>query len=120
MSIKLHKAGYDHAVALIKRGLEIEHDKGGNWNEAKATADEEVHYLNTHSLEEYGSWFLGIDSSRNDQGKAQYCCPFGNFGTLHVSALETIIRDAEKQKLADIKEAAQKLLTQIEQSRAKK
>src|SRR5438552_4124969 len=95
MSIKLHKPGYDHAVTIIKRGLEIEHDKGKDWNEAKATSNEEVRYLNTHSLEEYGSWFLGVDTSRTGQDKSQYCYPFGDFGMLHLSALETIVRDAE-------------------------
>jgi len=117
MSIKLHKRGYDHAVEIIKRGLEIEHDKG-NWNEVKPTRDEEVRYLNTHSLEEYGAWFLGIDSSREEQGKVQYYYQFGDFGMVHLSALENIIQEAGKQNHPDIKDAAQKLVQMIQQQSA--
>lgn len=112
MSVKLNKAGFDHAMEIIKNGLEVEHDSG-NWNEVKPTRDEQVRYLDTHSDEEYGLWFLGIDEEKKSDDISKYVFPFGDFSVLHKSAL--VAAEQQSAHVPEIKQAAQKLLGMINQ-----
>ncbi|MCL5874879.1 MAG: hypothetical protein M1114_00200 [Candidatus Dependentiae bacterium] len=112
MAIKLNKAAYDHAVYIIKNGLEVEHDTN-NWDEVQATPDEEIRYLNNHGLEQYGTWFLGIDTDADPKSKDKYTYPFGDFSVLHKSALLEAIKLAAKNSDEAIKTAAEQLLAMI-------
>lgn len=114
MAIKLHKAGYEHALKLIAGGLEIEPDMG-NWDDVRPTRDEIMHYLNTHSLNEYGLWFLGIDTDKAEHDSSRYLFPYGDLKVVHQSAL----LDAEEESIAkgfdDIEGAVNTLLDMIEE-----
>lgn len=112
MSIKLNKAAFDHAAEIIKDGLEVEHDTS-NWNEVKPTVDEQARYLNTHSLDEYGLWFLGINSDADQNSKDKFVYPYGDFSVLHKSALIVAEQQATQAHAHEIKSAAQKLLAMI-------
>lgn len=112
MSIKLHKSGYDHAVSIIKNGLEVEHNS--NWDAVKASKDEEARHLNTHTLNEYGLWFLGIDSQAPENDRSKFVFPYGDFSVLHKSALVIIAEDAREKGLKDIEHAAQELIKLID------
>src|SRR5579859_8239006 len=101
MPIKLNKAGYDHALAIIKNGLEVEHDTN-NWEAVKPTKDEIVRFLNAHTLEEYGQWFLGINTDADQKDKSKYVLPLGDFSVLHKSALMAAATEAAKNNLHDI------------------
>ena len=116
MSIKINQAAYDHAVEIIKDGLEVEHDVS-NWKEVKPDVDEMARYLNTHSLDEYGLWFLGINSDADQNSKDKFVYPYGDFSVLHKSALIAAEQEAGNKHLHEIKSAAQKLLTMIEHSK---
>ncbi len=116
MSIKVNKAGYDHAVEMIKDGLEVEHDVS-NWNEVKATPDEHVRFLNTHSLEEYGLWFLGINTEADTTSKDKFVYPYGDFSVLHKSALIAAEQESANKHHHEIKEAAKKLISLIDHSK---
>lgn len=113
MPIKLNKPGYDHAMQIIKNGLEVEHDVG-NWEAVKATPDEVARYLNTHTLEEYGFWFLGIDTDADPESKNKYVFPYGDLSVLHKSALIVAEQQATNKHLHEIKSAAQNLLAMIQ------
>jgi len=112
MAIKLNKAAYDHAISIIKNGLEVEHDTN-NWAEVQATSDEKIRYLNNHGLEQYGTWFLGIDTDADPKSKDKYTYPFGDFSVLHKSALLAAVKSAEKNNDAEIKKTAEQLLAMI-------
>jgi hypothetical protein len=113
MAMKLNEAAYKHAVAIIQNGLEVEHDSK-NWDDVKATSDEEVRFLNSHNMEEYGSWFLGIDTDADPKNRNKYRYPFGDFSVLHRSALIAAEKEAGKHHHHDIKMAVQKLLAMID------
>ncbi len=113
MSIKFNKSGYNRAVEIIDNGLEVEHDTN-NWEEVKPTVDEELQYIDTHSLDEYGEWFLGIRSEpelKDDIKKFVY--PFGDFKVLHKSALLSSKKLAEKNKDNEIAGKIDELLDMI-------
>jgi len=112
MAVKLHKAGFDHAMAMIQDGLEVEHDSN-NWLQVQPTRDEIVHYLDTHTLEEYGLWFLGIDTDVDSKSSDKFKYPYGDFSVLHQSGLVAIEKDATMANNHDVKAAAQKLLTML-------
>jgi|SRR5579859_3809121 len=112
MAVKLNKPGFENAVKIIKNGLEVEHDTN-NWEAVKATRDQMVKYLNTHTLEEYGEWFLGIKSEADAKDAAKYVYPFGDLSVLHKSALVTAEKQATQNNDAEIKTAVQKLLEMI-------
>jgi hypothetical protein len=112
MSIILNKQAYEHAVEIIKDGLEVEHDVS-NWEEVKPTPDEQVRHLNTHSLDEYGLWFLGIDTDADKDDKSKFLYPYGDFSVLHKSALIVAEQQATQKHHHEIKVAAQKLLAMI-------
>jgi hypothetical protein len=114
MAIKLNQAGYDHAVAIIKNGLEVEQDTN-NWDEIKATEDEIIRYLDSHTLSEYGEWFLGIDTEADPNDKSKYIYPFGDFNVLHKGALTLIEKEAARANHADIKKAVQQLLELVDE-----
>lgn len=109
MSIVLNKAAYEHAIAIIKKGLEVEHDSR-NWHEVEPTSSEIARFLDTHSLEEYGLWFLGIDTSVDPKDKSKYLYPYGDLQVLHESALVAAEKVAASKHDEAIKTAAHTLM----------
>jgi isopenicillin N synthase-like dioxygenase len=116
MASVLNKAAYDRAVAIIKKGLEIEHDMR-NWHEVKPTPDEIARFLDTHTLEEYGSWFLGINTDADPKDKSKYEYPFGDLQVLHKSALVSAEKIATIKYHEDVKRAAHELLEMLKQTK---
>lgn len=112
MSIKINQAAYDYAVEIINDGLEVEHNTS-NWKEVKPDVDETARYLNTHSLDEYGLWFLGINSDADQNSKDKFVYPFGDFAVLHKSALIAAEQESGNKHHHEIKQAVQKLLAMI-------
>ena len=109
MGIKLNKAGFEHARKLIENGLEVECDPD-NWEEVKPTVDDTARYLNSHSLEEYGLWFLGINDAAPANDKSKYVFPHGDLNVVQESAL----RMAAQSTVPEVKQAAHQLLASIE------
>ncbi len=112
MTIKINKEGYEHALKIIKNGLEVEHDTS-NWKEVKPDVDEMARFLNTHSLEEYGLWFLGINTDADQNSKDKFVYTYGDFSVLHKSCLIAIEQESGNKHHHEIKSAAQKLLAMI-------
>lgn len=116
MPIIVHKPGFDRAVQFIKKGSEVEHDSN-NWEEEKPTLDEEVRFLNSHSLDEYGSWFLGIKTDADPKARQKFVYPWGDLSVMHKSALEAAEKNASKNGHPEIAAAAKKLLEMLKQNK---
>lgn len=114
MAVILNKKAFEHAKHLISSG-EVQHD-AANWESVKATLDEEVRYLNTHTMEEYGLWFLGINTGIAETSRHRYEFPYGDFSIVHRSGLEAIVRRAAQNGHKEIEAAAKQLLELIKQS----
>lgn len=111
MAIQLNKQAFDNAAKIIKNKLEVEHQT--DWQEARPTPNDEVRYLDTHSLEEYGLWFLGINTQADPKSKSKFVYPYGDFNVLHKSALLASKKEAEKNKDHEIVKAIDQLLAMI-------
>ncbi|MBD3231475.1 hypothetical protein GF322_02315 [Candidatus Dependentiae bacterium] len=111
MAIKLNAAGYDNAKKLIK-SFEVECDPN-NWEEVKPSIDEILRYLDSHKLEEYGLWFLGIDTQAPNDQRSKYVYPYGDFNLVQESALILAERQATEKNHDEIKKAAHELLQEL-------
>lgn len=113
MALKLNKEAVAQAERLIKAN-EIE-SFDVNWNEEKPTPDEVNHYINTHFIEEYGKWFLGINEQMPKNIKERYDYPYGDLKTVQRCALVDTIQRAEKKGEKEIAEAAKRLLEKVDE-----
>jgi hypothetical protein len=112
MAVKLHKPGFEKAETMIKKAFEV--DFGANrWEEVKPSEDDELNYLDSHSLDEYGSWYLGIDTEVHIHDQSKFMYPFGDFDVVQESALIVAHQQAKNNHHNDIAAAAEKLLGNI-------
>lgn len=107
-AVHLNKKALEQAERLIKAG-EIE-GFDSNWEAEKPTSDELNYYLNTHTTEEYGLWFLGINPSMPKEVKEHYEYPYGDLKTVQRSALVDTHQRAQKNGHNEIAQAAKRLL----------
>jgi hypothetical protein len=112
MAIRLHEAGFEHAKELIKGGLEVER-RTCDWQKHKPTQDEVAKFLETHYLQEYGLWFLGIDTDAPENDKNRYIFPYGDLKIVHKDALIKAEEEAARQGHEEIQQAAIKLIEMI-------
>lgn len=119
MAIKLNDRGYAQAESMIRKGLEVS-QVSNDWKEVKPDVDDELRYLESHSLDEYGNWYLGIDTSAPSNERSRYIYPFGDFNILHESGLITAEEEAKKNGHNEIAEAASKLRTKLTHREEKK
>lgn len=110
MAVKLHNKAVSFATLLIQQGRI---NKNSPWESAKPSSQDENHYLDTHTHQEYGNWFLGIDPSLDANTKAYYSFPIGNFKEIYKTGLIAAEQRASQYGHADIKHAAQQLLALI-------
>lgn len=110
MAVKFNKAAFDRAVYLIKNKLEVD---SGNWDEVKPNSNEVQLYIDAHSMDEYGQWFLGIDGDKDPKDKSKYVFPWGDLRVLQTKALQA----AANAPHPEIKDAAQKLLQMIQNNK---
>ena len=107
----VNEAGVNKALTLIRDGkVDMESD----WSEAQPSADEENAYLEDHSYDEYGEWFLAIDTDASKKTKDRYNFPYGDFKKLHRDGLIAAKQRAAQYDHTAIEKAADKLLKELD------
>lgn len=107
--MKLHQAGFEHALKLIYTGRV---DRESDWS---MTAEEENALLGEPpDWEAYGRWHLGRREEASAETKAGWAYPFGEAGRVYRSALTAIRQRAGQQGERDIFEAAGRLIERID------
>ncbi len=81
---KLNRRAVAHAKKLIESGRYV---LESDWGEAQPRAEDENHFLESHSWADYAPWHLGLTEGANDETKARYAFVFGDFKRLHRSGL---------------------------------
>ncbi|MCL4361620.1 hypothetical protein M1446_04685 [Candidatus Dependentiae bacterium] len=112
MALKLNPKAVEHAKMLIAKD-EVDH-MHKNWQEEQPTKDEVDRYLNTHSLEELGLWYLAIDTDEDPKSMQKYRLPIGDFSLIYKSGIEAAQKSA---KNTEIENAAKQLLGIIEKKK---
>lgn len=82
MTVKLNKTAFDHAKSLARKQQAVM-DERDEWSEHAPTTDEENSYLEKHGWNEYGQWYLGIDTDMDKETKGHYKFPYGDFRRVH-------------------------------------
>lgn len=112
MAMILNRSGFEHAERLIKAGEFESFD--ADWNEERPTPDEVGNFINTHYIQEYGLWFLGMNDEHADTTKEYYEYPHGDLKEVQRSALVHSLAHAEKNGHKEIAHAASKLIEMID------
>ena len=107
MPLKLNQKAFEYAKQLIQQGRV---DTQGDWNTNKPTPASEDEFLKTKGYTEYGKWFLGENTDADQNTKARYEFPFGNFKKVLRSGLIAIEQRAGQYHHEEIKQAAKTLL----------
>tara|TARA_R110002020_G_scaffold1629_2_gene7332 strand:+ start:1329 stop:2585 length:1257 start_codon:yes stop_codon:yes gene_type:complete len=108
---KLNSKGYDNALALVKADKV---DRNSDWDFTAADGNE---LLGDDDWDNYGKWFLGIDTEADRETKGYYGYPYGKDGKVYREALIATRQYAGRFNLTDIFDAAGKLLDIIDEEK---
>ncbi|MDT8307656.1 MAG: hypothetical protein RRC07_17110 [Anaerolineae bacterium] len=107
----VNDAAVKKAKALIRDGkVDMESD----WSETQPSADEENGYLEDHAWDEYGEWFLAIDTNASEETKDRYNFPYGDFKKVHRDGVIAAKQRAAQYDHTAIEKAADELLKAID------
>jgi hypothetical protein len=99
------------AVAKARKLIEArQYVLRGDWGDAQPSADDENAFLEKHSWDEYGEWYLGLTDGSPDETKSRYAFVYGDFRRVHRSGLLACQYRAAEWKHREIERAAHDLL----------
>jgi len=88
------------------------------WGEVQPRADDENAYVESHSWDDYGEWFLGLTEGATDETKARYGFVYGDFRRLHRSGLIACQYRAAEWRHKEVELAAHQLLQHLDTTSA--
>lgn len=112
MAIKLNRTAAAYAEKVITAGEFEKHL--GNWKEDEPTQDEIAKFLQTHTIDEYALWFLGMDTSIDQKNIEAYTYPYGDLKVAYKEALLLSQKEAVEKGDKEIERAAAKLIDMID------
>jgi hypothetical protein len=105
MAVKLNELAFEHAKQLIRAG-KVVLDSRDDWSEARPSAQAENSFIEQHGFREYKKWYLGIDTDEEEETKARYKFPYGDFERVHRGGVLTAEARAGQYKYLDVERAA--------------
>lgn len=105
LTIKLNKRAFEHAKRLIEKGSYVSDEKD-MWSEHKPSAQEENEYIKKYNFDEYGNWYLGVDTDEKEDNKGRYKFPYSDFAKVHRCGVLAAENRAGQYKYNDIETAA--------------
>jgi hypothetical protein len=108
----VNKAAVAHARKLID-GKQYVLDS--DWGDVQPKAADENAYLESHSWQEYGEWFLGLTEGANEETKALYAFVYGDLRRVHRSGLIACVYRAAEWRHKDVERAAYDLLQYLDE-----
>jgi hypothetical protein len=103
----LNKKAVAHARSLIEaRRYVLDSD----WGEKQPSAEDENKFLESHSWDEYGEWYLGLTDGATDETKGRYGFVYGDLRRLHRTGLIACQYRAAEWRHKEIELAAHDLL----------
>jgi hypothetical protein len=85
-----------------------------SWSDEAPSADEENADIDRHDWDQYGDWHLAIDNEASEDTKDRFGFPYGDFRRVHRSALIAAKVRASQNDHDAIAEAADALLTHLD------
>jgi hypothetical protein len=113
MGVKLNERAFAHARNLVAEGRFV-YDERDAWSEHQPSAAEENRFIQEHGFEEYGRWYLGIETDAAEDTKGHYKFPYGDFAKVHRCGLLAAESRAGQRKYFDIELAVAHLHGMLE------
>ena len=111
-------ASYEVNAAAVQRARERidarQYVLRSDWGDVQPKADTENAYLENHSWDEYGAWFLGLTDGANEETKARHAFVYGDFRRIHRSGLIACVYRAAEWRHKEIELAAHDLLQHLD------
>jgi hypothetical protein len=101
MAVRLNETAFDQAKTLIKDGKFVA-DERDAWSEHEPSAEQENRYIEEHGFPAYARWYLGVDDEENEDTKAHYKFPYGDFHEVHRCGVLAAESRAGQRKYYDI------------------
>jgi hypothetical protein len=117
MTVKLNEAAFEFAKDRIAAG-ECVIDERDEWSEHQPTTDDENEFIEDEGWAAYANWHLGVDDDENDETKARYKFPFGDFEAVHRCGVLAAESRAGQRKYEDIEFAAAHLHGMLDEVKA--
>ena len=109
----------ERAVAKAKRLIDAhQYVLESVWGDVQPSADDENAYLESHSWDEYGEWYLGLTEGAGEDTKARYGFVYGDFRRVHRSGLIAAEYRAAEWRHKEVELAAHDLLQLLDSKRA--
>jgi hypothetical protein len=108
-----------HAVAKVRQLIDgRQYVLDSVWGDAQPSSADENAFLEAHSWEEYGAWYLGLTEGPGDDTKARYAFVVGDFRRVHRSGLIACQYRAAEWRHKSVELAAHELLQHLDNTRA--
>jgi hypothetical protein len=107
----------ERAVEKAKRLIESrQYVLNSQWGDVQPDAAAENAYLESHSWDEYGEWYLGLTEGPCDESKARYAFVYGDFRRLHRTGIIACHYRAAEWRHKEIELAAHELLQLLDEA----
>ncbi len=107
----------ERAVEKAKRMIESrQYVLNSQWGDVQPDAAAENAYLESHSWDEYGEWYLGLTEGPSDESKARYAFVYGDFRRLHRTGIIACHYRAAEWRHKEIELAAHELLQLLDEA----
>ena len=108
-----------HAVAQARRLIDAhQYVLDSAWGDVQPDADDENAFLESHSWDEYGAWYLGLTDGAREDTKARYAFGYGDLRRVHRMGLIACQYRAAEWRHKEIELAAHELLQHLDETRA--
>ena len=109
----------ERAVARARRLIDArQYVLDSDWGAAQPRAEDENAYLERHSWDDYGEWFLGLTDGATDETKGRYGFVYGDFRRVHRMGLIACQFRAAEWRHKAIELAASDLLQRLDRKSA--
>jgi hypothetical protein len=116
MAVVLNKRAFEHAKRLVEKGRYV-FDEKDIWSEHQPSAQKENKYIEENGFEEFGKWYLGVDTDEKEDTKGRYKFPYSDFTKVHRCGVLAAENRAGQYKYNDIEQAAAHLYGMIDAAR---
>jgi hypothetical protein len=114
-SYTVNKRAVAHAKQLIDAHQYV---LNSSWGDVQPSAADENAFLESHSWDEYGAWFLGLTDGATDETKSRYGFVYGDFKRVHRMGLIACQYRAAEWSHKEIELAAHQLLQRLDKTRS--
>jgi hypothetical protein len=107
----------EHAVARARRLIDArQYVLKSSWGDVQPSPDDENHFLESHSWDDYAEWHLGFTDGAKDETKARYAFVYGDFRRIHRMGLIACQYRASEWRHKEIELAAHDLLQHLDKT----